>query len=156
MLYVSRFSNPTLKSGEYTAVRISLGFPKWSVGYEIAGAISDLMPYGMLGKYSHEEFVVKYRERLNRIGVDHIRKELSKFEGKGKPVVLLCYEDVRVDGQTCHRTTFAEWWREQTGETVKELFDPSTPKQKAVKPANRAAKMQDQMKQLEAMQIRMF
>ena len=131
MLYVSRFSNPELKTGNYTAVRISLGTPKWPLGYEIAGAINDLMPYGLFNKYSHEEFVVKYRERLDRFGADRIWNDLKPFEALGKPVVLLCYEDVRVEGQTCHRTTFAEWWLDQTGEIVEELPDPSMPKDAA-------------------------
>ena len=45
----------------------------------------------------------------------------------------LCYEDVRVPGDWCHRTVFAEWWAEQTGELIEELYDPSEPKVK--KPA---------------------
>ena len=51
----------------------------------------------------------------------------------GKELVLLCYEDVRVPGDWCHRTVFAEWWAEQTGELIEELYDPSEPKVK--KPA---------------------
>lgn len=128
MLYVSRFSNPELRSGKYTAVRISIGTPKWPLGYEVAGEIKDLMPWGLLGKYSHEEFVPRYRSKLDAIGANRIRNSIQRFEAMGKPVVLLCYEDVRVPGQTCHRTTFAEWWQEKTGEIVEELPDPSTPK----------------------------
>ena len=33
MVYTSRYSNPELKTGKYTAVRISLGTPKWPIGY---------------------------------------------------------------------------------------------------------------------------
>lgn len=131
MLYTSRFSNPELKSGEYTAVRISLGTPKWPLGYEVCGAINDLMPYGLFGKYSHEEFVVLYRQRLDKIGASRIQDQLMRFEKLGKPVVLLCYEDVRDPSQTCHRTTFAQWYEEQTGEIIHELPDPSTVKLKA-------------------------
>lgn len=158
MMYVSRFSNPELKSGAYTAVRISLGIPKWPLGYEVAGAINDLMPYGLFNKYSHGEFVVRYKERLDRFGVDRIWNDLKPFEALGKPVVLLCYEDVRVEGQTCHRTTFAEWWREQTGEIVDELQDPSIPRGAAKaqakggaapQPDHRLAKMSQAMKSAE-------
>ena len=51
MIYTSRFSNPELKTGKYTAVRISVGSPRWKVGYDISGAISELMPKGIFGKY---------------------------------------------------------------------------------------------------------
>ena len=44
MIYTSRFSNPELKTGKYTAIRISVGSPRWNIGYQIAGAISELMP----------------------------------------------------------------------------------------------------------------
>lgn len=108
MVYVSRYSNPELKSGKYTAVRISIGAPKWPLGYEIAGELNCLMPWGMLNKYSHEEFVPKYRAKLDSVGVERIAAHLRRYEQLGKPVVLLCYEDVRVPGKTCHRTTFAE------------------------------------------------
>ena len=49
MIYTSRFSNPELKTGKYTAVRISVGSPRWKVGYDISGAISELMPKGIFG-----------------------------------------------------------------------------------------------------------
>ena len=42
---------------------------------------------------------------------------------------LLCYEDVRKgESDWCHRTMFAKWWFEKTGEVIPELPDPSTPK----------------------------
>lgn len=173
MLYVSRFSNPELRSGKYTAVRISIGAPKWPLGYEVAGEIKDLMPWGLLNKFSHEEFVPRYRARLDSIGVDRIWDSIKRFEAMGKPVVLLCYEDVRVPGQTCHRTTFAEWWLEQTGEIIEELPDPSTPKtakkpeesKPALQPSRSLAQMNSAMKRAEErirereaenMQISMF
>jgi hypothetical protein len=36
----------------------------------------------------------------------------------GKPLALLCFERDRKD---CHRSAFAEWWEQQTGENVTEL-----------------------------------
>ena len=137
MLYVSRFSNPELKTGKYTAVRISLGAPKWPLGYEIAGEIKDLMPFGLLQINDKALYEQKYRERLDRIGIDRIQRQIDSF-GYEKPVVLLCYEDVRDPSQWCHRTMFAQWLLEQTGEIADELPDPSTPKlkgQQATKPA---------------------
>ena len=74
---------------------------------------------------------------MERIGTDRIIDKVEKMNAEaraeGKELVLLCYEDVRVPGGWCHRTVFAEWWAEQTGELIEELYDPSEPKVK--KPA---------------------
>lgn len=172
MLYVSRFSNPELKSGKYTPVRISLGAPKWPLGYTIAGEIKDLMPFGLLQINDRALYEMKYRERLDRIGVDRIQAALDSF-GADKPVVLLCYEDVRDPSQWCHRTIFAQWWLENTGEIADELTDPSNVRLKNPQPAQTAKaaahapapshsaaakQMKERMKAREAdeMQMRMF
>ena len=126
MIYTSRFSNPELKSGNYTAVRISLGSPRWQVGYDIAGAIEELMPRGIFGIEDREEFHQRYFERLDSFGVNRIRERLQAFEAMGKPVVLLCFEDIRKgDWNWCHRNMFASWWMKQTGEVIQELKDES-------------------------------
>ena len=52
MLYTSRYKNPELFSGNYTTVRISLGTPKWSLGYIIDVVMPDLMPYKSEAKRS--------------------------------------------------------------------------------------------------------
>lgn len=130
MIYTSRFSNPELQTGKYTAIRISVGVPRWNVGYQISGAISELMPKGIFGKYEKKaDFEVEYRKRLECIGVSYIRKRLADCEQPGKDTVLLCYEDVRKgESDWCHRRIFADWWREKTGEVIPELYDPSVPK----------------------------
>lgn len=127
MIYTSRFSNPELKTGKYTAVRISVGSPRWQVGYPISGAIEELMPKGIFGKYETKAaFEVEYRKRLEFFGAEHINKLLTAYAIQGKDVVLLCYEDVRKgDDDWCHRTIFASWWFEKTGEIIQELVDPS-------------------------------
>lgn len=127
VLYVSRYSNPELKTGNYTAVAISLGRPKWPLGYAIAGEIKDLMPFGLLQIQDKRIYEAKYIERLNRIGIERIQRQLDAFDSD-KPVVLLCYEDVRDPAQWCHRTIFANWLKEQTGEIAEELQDPTRPK----------------------------
>ena len=67
MIYTSRFSNPELKTGKYTAIRISVGSPRWNIGYQIAGAISELMPKGIYGKYDNDKaaYEAAYRGRLD-------------------------------------------------------------------------------------------
>ena len=127
MVYTSRFQNPELKSEKYTAVRISLGAPRWKVGYKIVGAIKDLMPTGLRHIENPEEFCNLYYERLDSIGVDNIRNQIQYYEQIGKPVVLLCFEDIRKGGNNwCHRSAFAKWWQKRTREIISELKDDST------------------------------
>lgn len=131
MIYTSRYSNPELKSGKYTAVRISIGTPRWQTGYTIAGAIKCLMPYGLLGTYDNDKlgYEREYRKLIEKAGVSAIKAQLEEYTKLGKDVVLLCYEDIRKgENDWCHRTMFAEWWKEKTGESIEELFDPTTPK----------------------------
>ncbi len=131
MIYTSRYSNPELKTGKYTAIRISLGSPRWQVGYTIAGAINHLMPYGLLGTYDNDKlgYEREYRKLLDKAGIEAIKTQLEEYTKLGKDVVLLCYEDIRKgENDWCHRTMFASWWKEKTGEVIEELFDPTTPK----------------------------
>ena len=126
MIYTSRYSNPELRSGNYTAVRISIGTPRWDIGFPLVGEIKDLMPFGLLDVEDSAIFKARYFEMLNKKGVARIKNQLQKFETLGKPVVLLCYEDIRKgDSNWCHRTMFAEWWFNQTGEKIFELVDNS-------------------------------
>lgn len=127
MVYTSRYSNPELKTGKYTAVRISLGTPKWPIGYNLDAEMKDLMPFGLLGKFErYEDFERAYFDRLNQKGVQRILSQLQRFERLGKDVVLLCYEDIRKGPDDwCHRRTFADWWLKNTGEAIPELFDPT-------------------------------
>lgn len=127
MVYTSRYSNPEMKTGKYTAVRISLGTPKWPIGYNLDAEMKDLMPFGLLGKFErYEDFERAYFERLDQKGVQRIFSQLQRFERLGKDVVLLCYEDIRKGPDDwCHRRTFADWWLKNTGEALPELFDPT-------------------------------
>ena len=127
MVNTSRYSNPELKTGKYTAVRISLGTPKWPIGYNLDAEMKDLMPFGLLGKFErYEDFERAYFERLDQKGVQRILSQLQRFERLGKDVVLLCYEDIRKGPDDwCHRRTFADWWLKNTGEAIPELFDPT-------------------------------
>jgi len=129
-IYISRFSNPELKTGNYMTVKISVGGPKFDMGYRLDGEVRDLMPFGLLGKFDDSPRLFKqyYFQRLNREGVQSIRRQLDALKTKAndRDVVLLCWEDVRKgEKDWCHRSMFAEWWLEQTGEKIEELIDPS-------------------------------
>ena len=80
--------------------------------------------------------------KLEGIGTDRIIDMVQRMDeearAEGKELVLLCYEDVRVPGDWCHRTVFAEWWAEQTGELIEELYDPSEPRSRSLQQRKKA------------------
>lgn len=124
MIYTSRFANAALKTGEYTTVRISVGTPRWTLGYNLTHEMKELMPFGLRNVEDKEEFRGLFYAKLDNLGVDAIGRKLKRLEALGKPVVLLCYEDIRKgDWNWCHRRIFADWWHEKTGETIDELPD---------------------------------
>ncbi len=105
-------------------VGTTTGAPRFPLGYELAGNIGLLAPYG-LREFEDDKtrFEVAYRARLDGFGVVKIQRLLEAFakatESPG--VVLLCYEQLADPEQWCHRTMFGNWWREQTGDEVAEL-----------------------------------
>jgi len=104
-------------------VRTTTGAPRFRLGYELAGNVGMLAPYGLRSIEGRAEFEAAYRARLDGFGVEEIRaalEEVARAAGT-EGVVLLCFEDLDDPTQSCHRTIFAAWWREQTGEKVVEL-----------------------------------
>lgn len=126
MIYTSRYANKELVRGTYTPVRISLGTPRWPLGYTLAGAIKELMPWGIKDIEDVQEFRKRYFAQLERYGVERIGRQINRFKESGRDVVLLCYEDIRKGpSYFCHRTMFAEWWLGKTGQMISELEDNS-------------------------------
>jgi hypothetical protein len=126
----SRYGNPAVKDAELRKFGFTNGDPH-KLDYEMAMNLRLLAP----PRYSLklEQWETIYRAHLDRLGVERIRAllELSlemSNQGRKHPrdgVVLLCFEDVRDPAHPCHRTVFAAWWKEQTGEDVEELADPT-------------------------------
>ena len=133
-IYTSRFSNKELKSGKYYTVGITLGRPKFRLGYVESEHCYMLAPDRSMWGKSREEFRTLYREKLDG----------NKAEGRD--VVLLCYEDVRDPSQHCHRTTLAEWLGEKFGLKIEELDDPSPVKFKKAKASETKKKIEDDSK----------
>jgi hypothetical protein len=145
-IYTSRFSNKELRSGNYIPLSITVGQPRFPLGYTVAGQIRELAPYELFKRgYGKEEYTERYFAKMDKVGVAALRRIFAKYEAlyPGKPIVLLCYEDVRDETQFCHRSVFADWWKARTGEEVKELPDSSPEK----KP--KAAKKQEPKKEAE-------
>lgn len=133
-IWTSRYSNKELQNGNYYCVGISLGTPKFPLGYQIREQCYSLAPKGYMLKMELEAFKEAYYQKLEGIGTDRIIDMVMRFEQKasaeGKDLVFLCYEDVRIPEDWCHRTVFAQWYAEHTGEIIQELKDPTPPKSK--------------------------
>lgn len=105
------------------AVRSSNGYPRF-VKFPLKHAVAETFPTWPMvkGNLSKEEFARQYRELLNDRGLDVIASRFRAIAtAEGDPrLVLMCYEDLE-KGEWCHRTNFAAWWNEMTGEEVREL-----------------------------------
>ena len=133
-IYTSRYSNKELRTGRYTPVGITVGAPRFSLGYELKGNIRELAPFGSLFNVEdRREFTEKYFEKMDKVGVSRVKAIFKQYERYGKDIVLLCYEDVREPNEWCHRLVFAEWWKARTGEEITELEDPTPCKVKKPK-----------------------
>lgn len=119
MIYTSYYSKKDgidIERNQYCS--ISVGYPRWKLPYSTTQCRL-LKPYGVFGVYQDgPEYEKAYRARLDRIGVDLIRKELQEAQNGKENIVLLCFEK---DKTQCHRYIFAKWWEEHTGEKVEEI-----------------------------------
>ena len=106
---------------ELVVVRISIGKPKWlaPATADAMPFVSELAPYGTFHIEDAEAFERAYRERLDRKGVDRIEGRFQAImrQRPGVPLVVCCFER---DPAVCHRSSFARWWLERTGEVIPE------------------------------------
>jgi len=121
-LYTSYWSNRDLAKVDMVKVSISRGQPKWPLPFRYRRAMLLAPSRETFALPSDRAFEAAYLAELEEAGVEKIGAMLRKIsdEEGGKPLVLLCWEDVHA-GQLCHRRMFAAWWTEQTGQQVPEL-----------------------------------
>lgn len=140
-IWTSRYSNKELQSDKYYPVGISIGTPKFHLGYTLREQCYSLAPKGYMLNMDIERFKSAYYEKLEGIGTEKIIGMVNRLDeraqSEGKELVLLCFEDVRIPEDWCHRTVFAEWWAENTGEVIEELPDSAPPKVKKPKDDNK-------------------
>ena len=145
-IWTSRYSNKELAEhkDKYYCVGISLGTPKFPLGYTVEQQCYSLAPKGYMLRMELENFIEEYYRKLEGIGNDRIIDMVMRFErtaaAEGKELVFLCYEDIRIPEDWCHRTVFAQWYCEQTGEIIRELPDPNPPKEKKTSVKKQAKK----------------
>ena len=124
----SHFRSPKLDPEQHVQVQISLGTPRYwrtekhgplTIVRLLAPEAWALRAY----RAEKEPYEVAYRARLDKVWVPRIEARLSELSeaNPGKELVLLCFEDLAVPENWCHRTIFAAWWFEQTRERIEEL-----------------------------------
>jgi hypothetical protein len=125
-LYVSRYQNPALKEAQLVVLGITIGTPRWKLGYPVVRLPLLAPDRETFHVYDRSQFEPLYWRKLDEIGLQTIEQAIQEATG-GRDAALCCFEDTR---QTwCHRQCFAEWWTRHTGQVIEEYPDPSEPKQ---------------------------
>jgi len=108
----------------------SLGLPKWrpeAAEWPRCHLLTPTWPMfnAVRETGDSEAFAAAYAARLERFSVQRIARTLEGIARahQADNLVLLCHE---ADPERCHRTQFADWWIQASGEEVAELIIPST------------------------------
>lgn len=117
-IYTNRYKDYDPAQG--TAVRITYGRPRFRTPYTLYQARL-ITPGSWFLKGSDAWFTRKYLDMLTEAGTDAVRAELEAIgeQSGSDKLVLLCFDDVGKG--LCHRSLFASWWEQRTGEKVEEL-----------------------------------
>lgn len=120
-LATGRYQMKELAS-ERVMVGITVALPRWKLTYELAANVKEAAPVGFKND-EREEFAAKYALRLDSFGVGYFRRRFSEIAtaADNPRLALLCYEDLSLPDEFCHRRLFAEWWEQHTGDPVPEL-----------------------------------
>jgi hypothetical protein len=106
--------------GDGVPVRITLGKtpPYFSYPHETLRVLAP--PPWVFKIEDEEQFRRAYRHHLYRATAERIAQALEEIASRhpGRRLVLLCFE---ADARECHRSMFASWWEERTGQRVHEL-----------------------------------
>ncbi|MBT3167986.1 hypothetical protein HTV80_33595 [Streptomyces sp. Vc74B-19] len=115
-------------------IRTTAGFPRFPLGYELAGHARLITPTRELlaQNLPRDAYEFSYRRLLNGHGIQRIYAELAALSARagGARLVLLCFDrldKLKPADAWCHRTMVATWWLEQTGEEIPELGALPTP-----------------------------
>lgn len=133
-IFTSRYANRDLANRpDLVKVGISVGAPRFKIGYNIETRMHELMPTWLMvqgihqGKITREEYESAYLNKLDSFDSFDLMplfERISRLNGD-RDLVLLCFEDLRKPGAFCHRRMFASWWKKRTGEEVRELKEVS-------------------------------
>jgi Protein of unknown function, DUF488 len=123
-IFTSRYQAGGLIAASGAApLRITLGPPRFRLGYELAGSIPSLAPRKRHFYLHGEAFREQYLAELGRrLGPDGVLELLARANAStpGDGIVLLCFENV-LEGQACHRRMLADWLQKERGLVIPEL-----------------------------------
>ncbi|MGW0822573.1 hypothetical protein [Streptomyces sp. NPDC002845] len=104
-------------------VRITRGAPRFKLSYQLTHSVRELAPRAEYLTQPRPDFTTAYRADLDVLGVQRVAALLEAIAGAAGDhrLVLLCFEDLADPTLWCHRRIFAAWWKEATGDDVREL-----------------------------------
>ncbi|MDH6624342.1 hypothetical protein M2271_002144 [Streptomyces sp. LBL] len=120
-LFTSRFQ--AFQPPQGVPVRITLGGVRFKLPYSLTHSVRELAPRRDYLSVPEPDFTTAYRADLDRLGPERIAarlRQIAEAENDHR-LVLLCFEDLSAPRQWCHRRIFAAWWKEATGDAVREL-----------------------------------
>ncbi|MFK0279892.1 hypothetical protein ACIQVL_05370 [Streptomyces sp. NPDC090499] len=120
-LFTNRFQ--AFQPPQGVPVRITLGAPRFKLPYSLTHSVRELAPRRDYLSQPEPVFTTAYRADLDQLGPESIAGRLGQIaEAEGDHrLVLLCFEDLAEPGLWCHRRIFASWWKDLTGDVVREL-----------------------------------
>ena len=94
-------------------------------GIKVPHVLTETWPDKTTITWNADRFTPVYLEKLNQTGVEKIRDAAGRLRDQlgaddHDRLVLLCFEQL-TKKPLCHRSLFAAWWQDQTGEEVPEL-----------------------------------
>ena len=124
-MFTGRFNSKLVNEEEYTIISIANTLPKFNLPYKVSLQYQVIAPdwKAWNARTNQRLFDLYYRMQLETIGFDNIFPYLQSLRKCGKPLLLLCHEDLRNKRNLCHRRLFAKWWEGYTGIEVPELDD---------------------------------
>ncbi len=126
-IYTSRYGNKALASHPGTKMGITVGRPRWPLKYEMTW-FPQFGPDRSYLKADKDVYEPQYIAKLESLGIEWVMDTLNKQSEAygGADVVLLCFEDLRKEGEWCHRRMLAEWIERKSGIVVEEFpeIDP--------------------------------
>lgn len=119
----------TCSYGEYrprmgVAVRTTAGAPPgWFTAANETAHAKLVTPRWSFLRKPKAAYEPEYLAMLDGHGVQAVADELlgiTQMNGDHR-LVLLCFDDLRQPSGWCHRTMFARWWTENTGDPCREV-----------------------------------
>ncbi|MGW2320085.1 hypothetical protein [Streptomyces sp. NPDC001680] len=120
-LFTNRYQQ--FQPAQGVPVRITLGAPRFKLPYSLTHAVRELAPRREYFTRPLLEFTAAYRADLDQLGPARIAERLREIVNAEQDhrLVLLCFEDLADPKLWCHRRVFAAWWKDVTGDEVREL-----------------------------------